>query len=266
MKQKILVDSISEQRGFFSSVNLTLLTILWCVRNNIEPVIGHSVLSLYSSRLNKTRPFSEFFGVAYDRPVAKSSEKLEISFAHNKRLLSFDDADVIQDIRSINQELILGLTPKLNAFIHSPPDMSYPSFDISIHYRGCDYLKNTPIDHKPNLKPDAFITRIEKLISGRKFFVATDDDTFLNCLFEKSFNPVYFKEVYRKGPGRGSHIRSRLQRLGWPSLVSQKHKGFEVFRDCFWLSKSNYYIGSNSNLMYYSKLLNSQQVSHNINE
>jgi len=266
MKQRVLIDSISEQRGFFSSVNLTLLTILYCMKNNIQPIVSDSVLSLYGSRFKRIRPFSEFFGTAYEHPISKSAETLEISWVHNNQLLSFDDAMVIRGLCSINNELLTNITPYLTEAVNTPPDLSGSFFNVSVHYRGCDYLKNTPIDHLPNLHPEAFIARIEKFIIGQKFFVATDDDKFLSLLIEKGLTPIFFKDVYRKGPGRGSHIRSKLQRLGLPSLVSQKRKGFEVFRDCFWLSKSNHYIGSNSNLMYYSSLLNSQQITRNVNE
>ena len=41
MKDKILlVDSSAEHRGFFSTINLTLLTLLYCKKNNIQPIIG----------------------------------------------------------------------------------------------------------------------------------------------------------------------------------------------------------------------------------
>lgn len=284
MKQRILVDNIvkgrgfsssikrikrtlvgiGEGRGFFSAINLTLLTILYCRQNNIQPIVGNSVLSLYGSRLEKKRPFSEFFGAAFDGPISKSAETLEISLVHNNQLLSFNDDLVIQELRLINRELLVNMEPDLKDFINSPPSLSSPSFDISVHYRGCDYLKYTPAFHHPNLKPEVFIRYIEKFIFGHKVFVATDDDSFIGILIDKGFDIVYFKDVYRKGPGRGSHTRSWSQHFGLPGLVSQKRKGFEVFRDCFWLSKSNHYIGSNSNLMYYSSLLNPLQVSKNL--
>lgn len=266
MKQLVLVDSISEQRGFFSSVNLTLLTILYCMKNNIQPIVSDSVLSLYGSRFKRIRPFSEFFGTAYETPISKSTETIEIAWVHNNQLLSFNDPLVIQDLRLINNVLLSNITPQILEVINTAPDCLNNFFDICVHYRGCDYLKNVPVDHQPNLQPEEFMANIEKLIIGRKFFVATDDDKFLDLLIEKGLDPIYFKDVYRKGPGRGAHIRSRLQRLGLPSLISQNRKGVEVLRDCFWLSKSNHYIGSNSNLMYYSSLLNPNQVSNNVNK
>jgi hypothetical protein len=271
MKDKILlVDSSAEHRGFFSTINLTLLTLLYCKKNNIQPIIGNSVLSLYSSKLfwrDRTRPFSEFFGEAYDESFLTSTDSLEISWVDNNQLLSFDDEQVVQELRLINNELLVHMSPTLKEFITIPPlNISNSSLDISVHYRGCDYLKNTPIDHSPNLVPESFIELLDGIIRNKKIFVATDDDSFLKLLIDMGIDVIYFEDVYRKGPGRGSHIRTRWQRLGFPSRVSQKQKGFEVFRDCFWLSKSNLYIGTNSNLMFYSSLLNPSQNLLNVNK
>src|SRR5450756_820010 len=144
MKQRILVDNIvkgrgfsssikrikrtlvgiGEGRGFFSAINLTLLTILYCRQNNIQPIVGNSVLSLYGSRLEKKRPFSEFFGAAFDGPISKSAETLEISWVHNNQLLSFNDDLVIQELRLINRELLVNMEPDLKDFINSPPSLS----------------------------------------------------------------------------------------------------------------------------------------------
>lgn len=264
MKQRILIDSTPEHRGFFSTINLTLLTLLYCKKNNIHPIIGDSVLMLYGSRFRRKRPFSEFFGTAYDDTPSKSAEVLDIAWAHNNELLLFETTDVIKELRVINNELLLCITQELKDFIEPPPRLSNFSFNISVHYRGCDYLKNTPVNHQPNLQPKSFIECVHKVLHNQKMFVATDDDSFINLLIDMEFDIAYFSDVYRKGPGRGSHIRTRWQRLGLPSLTSQKRKGFEVFRDCFWLSRSNLYIGSNSNLMYYSSLLNPLQNSLNI--
>jgi hypothetical protein len=44
MKERILlVDSIAEGRGFFSTINLVLLTLQYCYENNLTPVISSSV-------------------------------------------------------------------------------------------------------------------------------------------------------------------------------------------------------------------------------
>ena len=57
MKVMLLEDKIPETRGFFSSINLTLLTLLYCRENLIKPIIGNSVLSLYSDRKKNNTPF-----------------------------------------------------------------------------------------------------------------------------------------------------------------------------------------------------------------
>lgn len=77
------------------------------------------------------------------------------------------------------------------------------------------------------------------------------------------YNFAYFNDVYRKGPGKGAHMRNKYDLFFQKNGISQVKKGFEVFRDCYWLSKGEYYLGSNSNLMYYSKLLNPLQVATN---
>lgn len=265
MRQRILVDSGGEYRGFFSSVNLTLLTVLYCSRNDIDPIIGNSVLSLYRDNYRTERPFSRFFGQVYDGHVKKSSETLEISEIYNNNLLSFYDTSTVEELRKLNNTWLLTLTPTLRAFIDKSPGASGLKCDVSIHYRGTDYLKNTPAYHKPNLSPQEFVTSVGEWVRGRSVFVATDDITFIGLIVATGIEVVYFDDVYRRGPGLGSHVRSKWQRLGLPALYSQEKKGFEVFRDCWWLSRSDLYIGSNSNLMYYSGLLNSAQIRKNVN-
>jgi hypothetical protein len=262
MKKILLVDSIAEGRGFFSTINLLLLTILYCKENNLSPVISSSVLSLYGTNPKTIRPFSEFFGnIFLGEP--NNLDSLEISYVHNKGILDFNDPEVISSLSSINKIIVNNINHDLKIFINKPPLGVNSNSSISIHYRGCDYLKNTPFNHIQNSNPKDFLKKISNLIIGEGVFVATDDISFISQIKALGNNVSYFEDVYRKGPGRGAHIKSLFDKLGLTNKQNQKRKGYEVIRDVFWLSKNNLYIGSNSNLMYYSKLLNSAQ--HQIN-
>ena len=265
MIKKLLIDS-SYERGFFSSMNLTLLTIHYCKINNFIPVVSDSIMSLYKSRFKNVRTFSIFFGDLYDDKTNEPMETLEIAWVHNTGTLNFNDSSVIEFLRKINNDLLDNATNELINFINTKPSFFHENIDISIHYRGCDYLRNIPDNHKQNFFPVQFIKNIEYLISNKNLFVATDDKYFIKILKKSNYNLSYFKDVYRLGPGRGTHMKTMLQRVGFPSLTSPTRKALEVFRDVFWLSKSKCYIGSNSNLMYYSNLLNPNINFIKINE
>jgi hypothetical protein len=263
MKKKILlVDSIAESRGFFSTINLVLLNLQYCYENNLDPVISSSVLSLYGTQPKLVRPFSEFFGEIFSGEE-ENLNRMEISYVHNNNLLDFNNPEVVQNLTQINKTLVDHLNEEVKTFINTPPVGDYSNASISVHFRGCDYLKNVPLGHIPNIPPSEFLNKISSLIEGQGIFVATDDVQFINLIKSLQINLSYFEDVSRKGPGRGVHIKSFYERLGLINKHKQKKKGYEVMRDVYWLSKNNVYIGSNSNLMYYSKLLNPHQ--HQIN-
>ncbi len=267
MDKVVLVDSGSNGRGFFSTINITLLTLRYCELNELSPIISDSVLGLYGTKINKVRPFSEFFGDLYSEEIPENTRKIEIDWVFNNKLLNFDDEITKNQLRDINRKLLQNLNSDLKAFLDVPPCHSEVKPAISLHFRGCDYLKNTPSLHQPNYKPNEFLDKVHSLISGNKIFIATDDDSFIKLMQKRGYEISFFLDVYRKGPGRGSHIKSFAERFGYQSLtkkLQQKRKAFEVFRDCYWLSKSNTYIGSNSNLMYYSGLLNPIQKQVNL--
>lgn len=266
MKQKILlIDSSAESRGFFSTINLLLLTLQWCSENNLLPVVSSSVLSLYGSKPKKIEAFSEFFGKLYSGEE-NGLVTMEIAYVHNNNLLNFDDPEVIKKLYVLNNVLLDHLTEPVKTFINTPPLGSYSNSSISVHFRGCDYLKNTPINHAANSTPEEFLKKIEQLISGKGIFVATDDILFVNLALSMGHDVAYFPDVYRKGPGRGAHIKSFFERWGFINGRQQNRKGYEVMRDVYWLSKYNLYIGSNSNLMYYSRLLNPAQQQINLSQ
>ena len=225
-------------------------------------MISSSVLSLYGTNTKVVRPFSEFFGEIF-LDNQEYLNTMEISYVHNKKLLDFNNPEVVNNLSQINKVLVDNLNVDVRNFIETPPLGNYLNSIVSVHFRGCDYLKNTPLGHAPNSTPSEFLNKISSLIEGQKIFVATDDISFINLLKLSGNEISYFEDVYRKGPGRGSHIKSFYERLGLINKHKQKKKGYEVLRDVYWLSKNNVYIGSNSNLMYYSKLLNPQQ--HQIN-
>jgi len=261
-KSVLLVDSSAEGRGFFSTINLVLLSLQYCYENNLTPVISSSVLSLYGTQPNIVRPFTEFFGDIFSGGQ-ENLMSMEISYVHNQNFLDFNNPEVVNKLSLMNKVLVDNLNVDVKDFIKTPPLGDYLNNSISVHFRGCDYLINTPLNHVPNSTPQIFLDKISSLIKGCQIFVATDDISFINLMKLSSYEVSYFEDVYRKGPGRGSHFKSFYERLRLINKNKQMRKGCEVMRDVYWLSKNNVYIGSNSNLMYYSKLLNLQQ--HQIN-
>jgi len=269
MKRKVLlVDGSAEARGFFSTINLLLLTLYYCSENDIVPIISSSVLSLYGSRPKEVRPFSEFFGDIFigEKCDMQNIENLDIAYVHNNNLFNFENPSVIEQLADINRDLLDNLTDEVESFINIHPTGEYFKSSISVHFRGCDYLKNTPLNHAPNRSPSEFLATISDLIAGAPIFVATDDDTFIDLVLSQGRHVSHFKDVYRRGPGRGVHMKSFFQKMSMLNSHKQFRKGLEVFRDAHWLSKSSTYIGSNSNLMYYSRLLNPKQRLINVTE
>jgi len=191
---------------------------------------------------------------------------MEIAHVHNSNLLNFDDPEVVKKLSVLNKVLLDNMVEPLKNFIHTPPLGDYLNSSISVHFRGCDYLKYTPINHVANSTPQEFLRKIEHLISGKGVFVATDDISFVDIALSRGHDVAYFSDVYRKGPGRGVHIKSFLERWGFINGREQTRKGYEVCRDVYWLSKNDLYIGSNSNLMYYAKLLNPAQRQINLSQ
>lgn len=268
MKQVVFVDSRWNSRGFFSTLNLLLLSLVWCNRNGVQADIGFSILGLYSdeeANHRKVRPFANYFGDAYAPHLNKSTEEMDIAWVYNNHHLEFEEESVIEEIRAINNDLLGRMVPRFREFVIGGPEAARERYDVAVHYRGCDYLKNTPEGHVPNLTPELFVAKLKSILGvGSKVFVATDDKRFIKEFEAAGYNPVYFEDVYRKGPGIGSHHKSFLQKHGLFSPVRQERKGYEVYRDCYWLSKGGLYVGSNSNLMYYSKILNPEQGQINL--
>jgi hypothetical protein len=154
---------------------------------------------------------------------------------------------------------------KISNYINTAPKNWPTQYDAAIHYRGCDYLKNTPEDHIPNLSPEPFIEQILPLISNKNnIFVATDDSSFLGYLHKRRIKFYAFNDVPRAGPGKGSHIKNRAQKAGIEAFRAPFFRGLKALRDCTHLSKADHYIGSNSNLMYYSKVLNPRMTVDNL--
>lgn len=267
-KRALLVDGSAEARGFFSTINLLLLTLYYCAENDIVPIISSSVLSLYGSRPKDVRPFSEFFGDVFigEKGDMENVENIDIAYVHNNNLFNFEHPSVIEQLAVINRALLDNLTDEAKNFINIQPTGEYFKSSISVHFRGCDYLKNTPSNHTPNRSPSEFLATINYFIAGAPIFVATDDDTFIDLVLSRGLHVSHFRDVYRRGPGRGVHMKSFFQKINILNSHKQYRKGLEVFRDVYWLSKSNTYIGSNSNLMYYSRLLNPNQRLINVTE
>ena len=263
--QILLVDSGAKARGFFSTINLTLITIQYCYEINLIPVIATSVLSLYGTDSKKIRPFSEFFGDVFSGDLSNANV-IEIDYVHNRSLLECNNSTVIKNLALTNKILLENMNEDLKRFVDIPPSGNYLNTSVSVHYRGCDYLKNTPRDHTKNSTPSEFLKKISELINGKKVFVATDDNSFVKLMETSGYELSFFEDVYRGRPGKGAHFKSFLENLGLINKNKQKIKGYEVIRDVHWLSKNSTYIGSNSNLMYYSKLLNPEQIQVNLSK
>lgn len=264
MANKIrLIDSGSGARGFFATINLTLMTLQHCAENDLDPVIDSSVLSLYGTDVKKIRPFSEFYGEIYpeDRHCLKT---IEIDYIFNRGVTDFNDPDVMRKLAVINDILLGSMGKDLKCFIDNPPLGSYQNTTVSVHYRGCDYLRNVPQNHFRNYTQVKFLTKISEIVEDREMFIATDDYSMIGLMKSYGYEFSYFEDVYRGRPGVGSHFKSFFEKLGFGAPEKQKRKGFEVIRDVHWLSKNRTYIGSNSNLMYYSKLLNLDQDQINL--
>ena len=265
----ILEDGGWPGRGFFSSVNLSLVAILWCQQKGLNPSIGNSILRLYSHPFTRNafrrRPYSSFFGNSW--LPSKKCEELDIGDIWLSTIENIDinSESIINKLFAINTSLQARMPGDISNYTNAKPENWPTHYDVAIHYRGCDYLKNTPKDHVPNLAPEPFIEQILPLISNKNnIFVATDDSSFLRCLRKRNIKFYAFNDVNRAGPGKGSHIKNRLQRAGIEPLKAPFFRGLKVLRDCTHLSKATHYIGSNSNLMYYSRVLNPRIIVNNL--
>jgi hypothetical protein len=272
MKQIILEDH-NPQRGFLSALNLTLLSIFYLQKRDIQAFIGQSILSSYAhlldKRLCKTRPFSSFFG---NYRHTSEPSKLEIVYIDKLWLTIIEEVDwqskiIITELNKINQALVQSTPAKVNQYTNKIPP-SWPSiYDLAIHYRGCDYLANVPLHHKQNFDKETFLMQCMPFIEdSRSIFVATDDDSFVQFLEKQGLQFFAFKDVKRGKPGRGVHTISKWQKFGIELPQKPFLRGIQVLRDCTHLSRAKKYIGTNSNLMYYSSVLNPEIKLVNLSE
>jgi len=262
MKQIILQDH-HPQRGFLSALNLTLLSVLYLQNKGIHALIGKSILSNYAhtleKRLCKKRPFSSFFGNYRDTCEPST---LDVVYIDELWLTIIEEVDwqsriIISELSKINHALVQSSPAKVNRYINKIPP-SWPStYDLAIHYRGCDYLANVPLHHKQNFDKETFLRQCMPFLENAKsIFVATDDDSFLKFLEKQGLRFFAFKDVIRGKPGRGVHAISQWQEKGLEHPQKPFLRGIQVLRDCTHLSRAKQYIGTNSNLMYYANVLN----------
>jgi len=260
-------DRGSRGRGFFSSLNLTLLALLWCELNHYEILIGKSVLKLYSHSWHhhflKRRPFSQFFGSAFESvDVGIDSTKAKTVFLDDiwtryRSDLLWDSLDTIQRLSSINKILLSTMPSDIRNFITEVPRNWPNTYSHAIHFRGCDYLHNVPDQHKPNLAPLEFSNQAVRAASPfTNLFIATDDITFLRTPVACKENVYCFRDNIRSVPGRSVHKKTLIQSLGLEKSDHPFLRGVQALRDCHHLSKAELYIGSNSNMLYYSRVLN----------
>jgi hypothetical protein len=139
----------------------------------------------------------------------------------------------------------------------APAIRNYQATRVSIHFRGCDYLSNTPEGHQPNLPPDKFLDIVLPMLpTNATIFLATDDHTMISSLRHLGLNILYFKDVDRGTPGRGIHSKTLFQNYGLEAILAPRNRGLQVLRDCVHLSKGDIFFGSNSNIMFFASLLN----------
>jgi hypothetical protein len=279
----LLEDRLSNGRGFFSSINLLLFSLLWCEDNGLKPVVGQSILKAYSHSVYSLfgrRPFTQFFGESYTRDnLPNMPSRIDIGDIFEVRDW-YSSEDLYLRLHIIASRLVNDLSPPaVYDYIYNVhADMSgrypgrkrinvYDSNTVSIHYRGCDYLANVPVGHNQNISPSEMAAKVISLLpSDCKIFVATDDKSFLNILSSAGLQFSCFDAVQRGGPGRGIHHKRRLQSLGFEKLHKPFMRGLEVLRDCIFLSQSKYYFGTNSNIMFFARLLNPELCIVNLNQ
>lgn len=184
-----------------------------------------------------------------------------MAFINDLFLLSgedpFDDESVMSELRLILEDLFRQMPAPVFDYISNPPG-GWPSrYRTALHYRGCDYLDNVPPFHTPNLDRNEFLRRIRSLIDSESgLFLASDDRHFSELLSGQGFQHFVFDDVMRGRPGVGIHHQRYWQKVGLEHPDKRRLLGLQVMRDCFHLSKADLYIGSNSNLMMFAKLLN----------
>lgn len=96
--------------------------------------------------------------------------------------------------------------------------------------------------------------------------MASDDRDFPALLASYGINHFVFKDVNRGSPGVGIHHQRFWQKAGFERPSKRRLLGMQVLRDCFHLSKSDLFIGSNSNLMTFAKILNPSMKTINIHD
>ena len=260
---KIVLEDHHPQRGFLSGLNLTLLSILYLRKKNIHGLVGKSILSNYAHAIDnyvcKSRPFSSFFG-DFRQPgnyLNLSKEYIDEQWLSIIKELDWQGSSVISQLSTINAELLESCPTRVTKYINQTPKSWPNQYDIALHYRGCDYLANTPSHHKPNFSKEIFFEKcLPYLKTNKTIFVATDDNSFVNFLENKDINFYTFKDVIRGSPGKGVHAINRFQKIGLELPHKPFLRGTQVLRDCVHLSRADQYVGSNSNLMYYANVLN----------
>lgn len=256
----ILEDTSWYGRGFFSSLNLILFALYWCKENGIDASVGETPLRLYthpiSRKLTKRRPFSSFYGNHLSTDGKHEQVFLDDIWTRGIQEVDAESQVVIEALHSVNEVLRSHMLRHVSQFTSSGPSHWPTFYDATLHYRGCDYLANTPKHHIPNLRPEDFLDAVLPLIENKeRVFVATDDSRFIGLLKKRRPDIFSFKRVARGLPGKGTHQKTRLQRYGieWPR--SPFYRGLQAMRDCTHLSKTDTYIGTNSNLAYHAKIL-----------
>jgi len=262
MKKKIILEDLTPYRGFLSALNVTLLSILYLNKKSVYAYIGKSILANYAHTFEKSfckaRPFSTFFGDFRRPPHDLRLNTLNIGelWLAIIQELDWQSDSIIREVSAINNDLCQYIPSKVSKYISRTPASWPMEYDVAVHYRGCDYISNVPKDHRQNFAKEEFLEKCIPYIKGsKKIFVATDDNSFISFLNANGLKPYSFSDVFRGGPGKGVHYRSRRQEKGFEFINRPYLKGVQVLRDCNHLSRSAMCIGANSNLMYYAKVL-----------
>ena len=290
MKPKVVIEDRASWRGFFSTLNLLMFAIVWCEDNGFQPIFGKTLFTDYSHSLVTLlgrNPFNSFWVSDYGTITVNRDivSVIDINDIFMSRDWYHNNIEFLPRLQQLSRSFVGKLlVEKAKRYMESRPSLYHQNTNYSelqysnnflksappasVHYRGGDYLANTPgAFHQKNISPDYYAELLtEHIPEGSNVFVATDDSSFLNILSKKSFAVYSFNDVQRGKPGRGVHRRSKLQKLGFERFSMPWLRGMQVLRDCDHLSKGKVYYGTNSNLMFFASLLNPEMKTINFME
>ena len=184
---------------------------------------------------------------------------MELNAVHGK--INIKDKEILQEINSINNYLISSLNDEVKHYINNKPFNYKSDTNYAVHYRGTDYLKNTFPGHIQNFGSEVYLDYLK----GKEcnIFIATDDSHFIEKVKLQGLSISYYKDVARGGAGNAVHLPKKFRIF---EKYSQEEKAKQVLRDAIWLSKCDFFVGSQCNMSIYNKFSNLNQNQLILNE